>query len=164
MVDRCRRGEEDESMVILFGNFDQFPELCLTIDEFRPFHQYPRTKYQRFKQGHLLKDPESWVSTGIFVPLPICKILRVLSNSVSCRYSIRPFGVAHSIDKNGIYADFTQAACVRDPKSLKYHFKTYQDQTVRCIDLCRFEVHPKIVKSVSFSGFQKSVDISKEIK
>ena len=75
-----------------------------------------------------------------------------------------PLGVARSVDKDGIHADFTQATCVRDPKSLKYYFKTYQDQTVRCIDLSRFDVHAKTVKKVSTSGFEKSVDISKELK
>lgn len=75
-----------------------------------------------------------------------------------------PNGVARSVEKNGIHADFTQATCVRDPKSLKYYFKTYQDQTVRCIDLSRFDAQAKTVKRISTSGFEKSVDISKELK
>jgi choloylglycine hydrolase len=75
-----------------------------------------------------------------------------------------PVGVARSVGKDGIHADFTQATCVRDPKSLKYYFKTYQDQTVRFIDLSRFDVHAKNVKIVSTSGTEKFIDISKELK
>lgn len=75
-----------------------------------------------------------------------------------------PLGIARSVEKGGIHADFTQVTCVCNPKSLKYYFKTYDDQTLRCVDLSKMDWNAKAIKKLSTSGIQKVVDITQELQ
>jgi len=75
-----------------------------------------------------------------------------------------PVGAVRSMNKGTIHSDYTMITCVRDPQALRYYFKTYQDQTIRFIDLSSFDLNAKTIKKISTSGFEKAVNISKQIK
>jgi choloylglycine hydrolase len=63
-----------------------------------------------------------------------------------------------------IQSDYTQVTCVRDPQALKYYFKTYDDQTMKMVDLNSFELNAKEIKSFNTSGRQAYVDVSAKLK
>ncbi|MDP1609391.1 MAG: choloylglycine hydrolase family protein [Chlamydiales bacterium] len=74
-----------------------------------------------------------------------------------------PLGAVRSLEKGKIHADYTMVTCVRDPTALRYYFKTYQDQTIRMVDLSSFDLNAKTIKKMSTKGTEKIVDISKQL-
>lgn len=75
-----------------------------------------------------------------------------------------PVGVVKTRIENVIYTDETQLTCARDPKSLKYYFRSYADQTIKVVDLNRFDLNAKTIKRVQLSGTTKVTDISSELR
>lgn len=75
-----------------------------------------------------------------------------------------PVGIAREVKDGVIHSDYTQATVVRDPNSLKYFFRTYDDQTIKLVDLKAFDLKAKDVKKSNTEGRQSYVDISKELK
>jgi choloylglycine hydrolase len=75
-----------------------------------------------------------------------------------------PVGVARSIDNGVTYSDATQITCARDPQTLKYYFRTYNDQTIKVVDLNKFDLDAKAIKSVNVTGTTQAVDITPELK
>ncbi len=72
-----------------------------------------------------------------------------------------PVGAVRSLDEGTIHSDYTMVTCVRDPKALRYYFKTYEDQTIRVVDLSSFDLNAKTIKIMSTKGSEKIVDVSK---
>ncbi|MFI5334628.1 MAG: linear amide C-N hydrolase [Chlamydiales bacterium] len=70
-----------------------------------------------------------------------------------------PKGVARDRE-NGAQADYTMATCVRDPQALSYYFKTYEDQTIRMVNLRNFDLNAKQIKKVPTSSEQPILEIS----
>lgn len=75
-----------------------------------------------------------------------------------------PVGAARTEENGVIQSDYTQVTCVRDPQALKYYFKTYDDQTMKMVDLNSFELNAKEIKSFNTSGRQAYVDVSAKLK
>lgn len=75
-----------------------------------------------------------------------------------------PVGVIKE-EANGVtYTDFTLMTAVRDPSRLKYYFKTYENPTVKVVDLNTFDLNAKTIKTGSMSGKATAIDISSELK
>lgn len=77
-----------------------------------------------------------------------------------------PVGVARSNGgENGVvHTDYTMITCARDPQALKYYFRTYEDQTIKVVDLKKFDLDAKEVKRAATNGTQPIVDISASLK
>ena len=75
-----------------------------------------------------------------------------------------PVGAARVQEDGVVYSDYTLVTCVRDPQSLKYYFKTYDDQSVKVVDLKKFNLDEKVIKKVSTAGTEKYIDISADLK
>lgn len=75
-----------------------------------------------------------------------------------------PIGVIKEKADGKIYTDYTVLTCVRDPKNLKFYFKTYEDQTIKMADLKEFDLNAKAIKSKKISGKQTVINISADIK
>lgn len=75
-----------------------------------------------------------------------------------------PVGAARQVVDGVVYSDYTIATCVKDPQSLKYYMKTYNDQTINVVDLKQFDLNAKTIKKVGTTGTQKAVDISATLK
>ncbi len=74
-----------------------------------------------------------------------------------------PIGIARETVDGVVHTDYTLVTCVRDPNALRYYFKTYEDQTIRMVDLRAFDLQAKEIKKTSTKGRQTFVDISKEL-
>ena len=51
-----------------------------------------------------------------------------------------PVGVAREDDGGVMHTDYTMVTTARDPQSLRYYYKTYDDQTIRMVDLTKFDL------------------------
>lgn len=74
-----------------------------------------------------------------------------------------PVGVARQVDGNITHTDYTLATIVRDPSTLRYFIRTYDDQTIRMVDLNLFKDGKEIV-GASTEGSPNFIDISKQLK
>lgn len=75
-----------------------------------------------------------------------------------------PVGVAREVENGIIHSDYTQVTCAHDPQALKYYFKTYDDQTIKFVDLNAFDLNANSIKKMSPSGEQSFVDVSASLK
>lgn len=75
-----------------------------------------------------------------------------------------PVGVARQTHNGVTYSDYTQATVVHNPSELKYYFRTYDDQTIKLVNLESFDKQAKEIKKASTSGRQPYVDVSLELK
>lgn len=75
-----------------------------------------------------------------------------------------PVGIAREVHDGITYSDATLATVVHDPINMKYYFKTYDDQTIKVVDLKTFDLNAKEVKEISTQGTQPFVDVSKDLK
>ncbi len=75
-----------------------------------------------------------------------------------------PKGVSREISDGVIYPDYTQLTCARDPQNLKYYYKTYNDQTIKEIDLKAFDVNAKDILILSTESTQTVKNITKDLK
>lgn len=74
-----------------------------------------------------------------------------------------PIGIARE-EKNGrTMYDYTMFTCVRDPKNLCYYYKSYYDQTIRSIDLKKFDWDEKKIKTFKLSPEPEIIDISNRL-
>lgn len=69
-----------------------------------------------------------------------------------------PVGAARQVIDNVVHTDFTMVTCVRDPQALKYYYRTYKDQTIRMIDLSKFNFDAKEVKKLDTKATDKKYD------
>jgi choloylglycine hydrolase len=75
-----------------------------------------------------------------------------------------PVGVIREKVDNVVYSDSTMITCVRDPQTLKYYFKTYDDQSIRFADLNKFDLNASAIKQASTVGKQPAHDMSADFK
>ena len=61
-------------------------------------------------------------------------------------------------------ADYTILTTAKDPQSLRYYYKTYDDQTIRMVDLKAFDLNAKTIVQISTKGEQPVVDMSAKLK
>ena len=75
-----------------------------------------------------------------------------------------PLGVAREQAEGAVRYDYTLATVVHDPMNLKYYFRTFEDQTIKVVDLKAFDWAAREVKKAETAGKQTYVDISRELK
>lgn len=76
-----------------------------------------------------------------------------------------PTGLACSADDKGnLYCDRTQFTVARDPQNLRYYLRTYNDQTIRMVDLKKFDPESKEMLTLDVMGYRQAVvDISADL-
>lgn len=75
-----------------------------------------------------------------------------------------PVGVAREVVDGVMHSDYTLITCVRDPQSLKFYFKTYEDQSIKLVDLKKFDFNANSIKQASTKGMKSVTDISANLK
>ncbi|MBA3957120.1 MAG: choloylglycine hydrolase family protein [Parachlamydiaceae bacterium] len=75
-----------------------------------------------------------------------------------------PIGVARSTEGDVTYSDSTLVTCVRDPQALKFYFRSYNDQTIKVVDLNQFDLNATKIKKLDVTGVSKAEDISALLK
>lgn len=75
-----------------------------------------------------------------------------------------PVGVARQTVDGVIHSDYTLVTSVKNPQTLMYYFKTYDNQSISMVDLRKFDLSAKEIKRASTNGTEKVVDISTSLK
>jgi choloylglycine hydrolase len=71
-----------------------------------------------------------------------------------------PVGVARVKEDGKMAADETEFTIMRDPQNLRLYYRTHEDQTIRMVDLNKFDFDAKEVKKLVTSGEQTVIDMS----
>lgn len=71
-----------------------------------------------------------------------------------------PVGAARESSDGKTFSDMTMLTSMRDPQNLRFYYKTYDDQTIRMVDLTKFDFDGKEVKKLSTKSDQPVVDMS----
>jgi choloylglycine hydrolase len=72
-----------------------------------------------------------------------------------------PYGVAREKADGTVHADQTLFTVMRDPQNLQVYYKSYEDQTIRMVDLKRFDLDAKeIMRLPTAANSQPVVDMS----
>ncbi len=75
-----------------------------------------------------------------------------------------PVGVARQTVNGVIHSDYTQVTSVKNPQTLMYYFKTYDNQSISMVDLKKFDLNAKEIKRANTHGTEKIIDISTSLK
>ncbi len=75
-----------------------------------------------------------------------------------------PVGVARAKVNGVVHSDYTLITCVRDPQALKYYYKTFEDQTIKMVDLKKFDLDAKTVKRFNTAAKQTVIDVTADLK
>jgi choloylglycine hydrolase len=75
-----------------------------------------------------------------------------------------PVGVSREFIDGVVHTDYTMLTIARDPQSLRFYYKSYDDQTIRMIDLKKLDLNAKTIKLTSTSGQQPIVDMTSQMK
>jgi choloylglycine hydrolase len=75
-----------------------------------------------------------------------------------------PVGVAREEHDGVVHTDYTMLTTARDPQALKYYWKTYDDQTIRSVDLKSLDPNATAVTRVTTAGEQPVADMTAKMK
>lgn len=75
-----------------------------------------------------------------------------------------PIGMVRQKTALGFASDYTMMTCVRDPKELKFYYKSHDDQTIKVLDLKQFDLEAKTIKKAPITGGQTVIDNSKLLR
>ncbi len=112
----------------------------------------PPSRFVRAAVFSATAIPEKTAERGIY------QVFHILNN-----FDI-PVGVARDEHDGVIHTDYTMLTVARDPQALKYYWKSYEDQTIRMVDMNALDLDAKSVVKLSTKGEQTAVDVSKEMK
>ncbi len=107
--------------------------------------------------------PSRFVRAAVFsataVPSPdaptgIEQVFHILNN-----FDI-PVGVTREMHDGTVYNEYTSVTTARDPQNLRFYYKTYEDQTLRMVDLKRFDPDATGVVKLKTNTDQPIVDMS----
>jgi len=75
-----------------------------------------------------------------------------------------PVGLARTVHEGHIYSDYTMLTTARDPKNLRFYYKTYEDQTIKMVDLNKMDKNGTKIKKVSTASQQNYEDVNAKLK
>ena len=74
-----------------------------------------------------------------------------------------PMGSVLDVEGKTTAPEYTLATVVRDPQNLKFYFRTYNDQTLKVVDMKACPLGAKTIQRFSMDGLQSVMDISKSV-
>ena len=75
-----------------------------------------------------------------------------------------PVGAARDAHDGVIYSDYTMLTVARDSKNNRFFYHTYNDQTLRMVDLSKFDLNAKSIKKINTKSNQPIVDMTGMVK
>lgn len=112
----------------------------------------PPSRFVRAAVFSTTAIPEETSELGIF------QVFHILNN-----FDI-PVGIAREEVDGSIETDYTQLTAARDPQMLRYYWKSYDDQTLRMVDLNEMNFDGDAVLSVSTSGRQPVLNVTDQMQ
>ncbi len=112
----------------------------------------PPSRFVRATVFSVTAIPEENPLDGIF------QVFHVLNN-----FDI-PVGAARTVHDGVIHSDYTMLTVARDSKNMRYYYKTYDDQTIRMVDLLKAVPEAKEIRKISTRGKQPVVDMTSRLE
>jgi len=112
----------------------------------------PPSRFVRAAVFSATAIPEKDAEHGIY------QVLHILNN-----FDI-PVGVAREVADGVVHTDYTMLTVARDPQALKYYWKSYDDQSIRVVDMKDLDLSGKSLLLLSTKGKQTVLDVTKELK
>lgn len=75
-----------------------------------------------------------------------------------------PKGIGRTHEYGGLQADYTIITTAKDSQNLRYYYKTYDDQTIRMIDMKQLDLDGKDIQMFPIVSEQPIVDMSAKLK
>ncbi len=75
-----------------------------------------------------------------------------------------PKGFSREVVDGEIFADYTQVTLARDPNTLKFYYKTYDDQRIKEFDLKTFDANSKKILIYNTSSDQTVISVNNKLK
>ena len=75
-----------------------------------------------------------------------------------------PVGAARTVIEGVIHSDYTMLTTARDSKNMRYYYKTYDDQTIKMVDLKEFDLNAKKIIKLHTLTEQSFINVSKKLK
>lgn len=72
-----------------------------------------------------------------------------------------PVGAVRDVAQHIVHPEYTMITSVKDPNQLIYYYKTFQDQTIRMINLNEFDLNANNLKTIDLTNSQTVFDMSK---
>lgn len=108
----------------------------------------PPSRFVRASVFSATAIPETNAERGVF------QVFHILNN-----FDI-PVGVAREEEDGVVHSDYTMLTAARDPQALKYYWKTYEDQTLRVIDMNGLNWDGDEILKISTTGTQPVLDVT----
>ncbi len=74
-----------------------------------------------------------------------------------------PVGVTRAKADGTVHTDYTMLTVARDPQNLRYYYKSYDDQTIRMVDLKRLDPRKKTISLLSTESQQLIIDMTEKV-
>lgn len=74
-----------------------------------------------------------------------------------------PIGTIQEKQESKTSYDYTLLTSVKNPETLEYFFRSYQNQAIEFVDLHKFDLNAKTIKKIKIQGQQKTEDISSKL-
>lgn len=71
-----------------------------------------------------------------------------------------PYGAVREKNNSKVSYDYTMLTSVKDPNSMRYYFRSFEDQTIRYIDLKQLNLNENAIKNRKVAGMQRSYDVT----
>ena len=75
-----------------------------------------------------------------------------------------PVGAARTIEEGKVFSDYTMLTVVRDTKNMRYYYKTYDDQSIKMVELKKFDLEAKKIIKLTTKSEQPIHDVSEKLK
>lgn len=75
-----------------------------------------------------------------------------------------PIGLVREVQGGSTHVESTSITCARDPKNLAYYFKTYENQSIRKVELKHFDFNGKKIKKLEVQGVEVISNVSSSLK
>lgn len=75
-----------------------------------------------------------------------------------------PLGVVRQKTQGKMAYDYTMLTSVKNPETLEYFYRSYQDQAIQFVDLRQFDFNATAIKKMEIAGKQKKSDVSAMLK
>ena len=75
-----------------------------------------------------------------------------------------PKGFSREVVDGRIYADYTQVTLARDPNTLKFYYKTYDNQRIKEFDLKAFDANSKKILILNTASGQTVDNVNHQMK
>ena len=108
----------------------------------------PPSRFVRAAVFSATAIPEENSERGIF------QVFHILNN-----FDI-PVGIAREEEEGVLHTDYTMLTTARDPQTLRYYWKSYEDQTIRMVDMNALPLEGDSILSISTDGEQPVLDVS----